>query len=214
MLKAKHVFWLCGAAVLAATTAPALAADGHHRARTVLIEGEAVHPPRGYTEMCARRPELCPARAVTNEMRAMMGHLAHSYGNEALLADAPILTQDRLATLQRVNLTVNRAIQPVEDVGGDVWSLSPVAGDCEEYVMMKRELLAQLGWPRTALRITVVRHDVYEYHAVLVVTTQQGEFVLDNLTDEITTVQNSPYEYVVAQSIRHPGVWVRVSQRG
>lgn len=212
MLKVKHALVLSGLVIALATTAPALAANGRGAA-SVLIEGEAVHPPRGYTEMCDRRPELCPARSVNPEMRLIMTPLVSQYGPDALRVHVPVLTRERFATLDAVNRTVNRAITPVEDSGGDDWSFSMIAGDCEEYVMGKLELLAQLGWPRTALRIAVVRGTDYQYHAVLVVSTDQGEFVLDNMVDHIERVEESAYEFVVAQSAQHPGIWVRVHRQ-
>ena len=53
-------------------------------------------------------------------------------------------------------------------------------GDCEDYVLLKRRLLIQLGWPREALLVTVVLDNEDEGHAVLTVTTDKGDYVLDN----------------------------------
>ncbi len=124
---------------------------------------------------------------------------------------APELTEDRWRQIVRVNHAVNATIRPVADSGADLWSISALSGDCEEYVLMKREMLARLGFPRTSLRITVVR-DGNGYHAVLVVETTGGEFVLDNMAEDVGRVEDSPYEFVVAQSTMAPGDWVRVSR--
>ena len=53
-------------------------------------------------------------------------------------------------------------------------------GDCEDYVLLKRRMLMQAGWPREALLITVVRDKKGDGHAVLTVKTDKGEFILDN----------------------------------
>ena len=46
-------------------------------------------------------------------------------------------------------------------------------GDCEDYVLLKRRMLMQAGWPREALLITVVRDKKGDGHAVLTVKTDQ-----------------------------------------
>ena len=57
-------------------------------------------------------------------------------------------------------------------------------GDCEDYVLLKRRMLMQAGWPREALLITVVRDKKGDGHAVLTVKTNRGEFVLDNQSSQ------------------------------
>ena len=57
-------------------------------------------------------------------------------------------------------------------------------GDCEDYVLLKRRMLMQAGWPRQALLVTVVRDKQGDGHAVLTVKTDKGEFILDNQTEE------------------------------
>ena len=189
---------------------PAVAFD-RSGVRSVLHEGAPVLAPRGFQNLCASRPEFCVNQRVDPDVSQILGKMGAQYGEHALRTDAPELTPERLQSLERVNVTVNQSIYPTEDAGGDIWSFSAFAGDCEEYVLMKREVLARLGWPRSAMRISVVRGaGDYPYHAVLVVATRGGEFVLDNLTDRLTRVEDSPYEFVVSQSFERPGAWVRV----
>ena len=47
-------------------------------------------------------------------------------------------------------------------------------GDCEDYVLLKRRLLAARGFPESTLLITVVRDENNEGHAVLTVRTDRG----------------------------------------
>jgi predicted transglutaminase-like cysteine proteinase len=53
-------------------------------------------------------------------------------------------------------------------------------GDCEDYVLLKRRKLMELGWPQSALLITVVRDENGEGHAILTVRTTRGDYILDN----------------------------------
>jgi predicted transglutaminase-like cysteine proteinase len=47
----------------------------------------------------------------------------------------------------------------------DPISIQPI--DCEDYVLLKRRMLMQAGWPREALLVTVVRDKKGDGHAVL-----------------------------------------------
>jgi predicted transglutaminase-like cysteine proteinase len=81
-------------------------------------------------------------------------------------------------------------------------------GDCEDYVLLKRRLLMEAGWPREALLITVVRDRKGEGHAVLTVKTDKGEFILDNQNEEIVLWSETGYRFVKRQSQSDPNVWV------
>ena len=176
---------------------------------SALIETETVQPPRAYQQLCASAAQFCAEMHTKRELDKMSAAMAAMFGADALSPELPVLTEKRLRQLEQVNTAVNATIQPVLDAGGDRWSFTTIAGDCEDYVLMKREMLARLGWPKSALRITVV-HDGVGYHAILVVATQQGDFVLDNMAAYVSRVEDSPYEFVVSQSAKRPGAWVRV----
>jgi predicted transglutaminase-like cysteine proteinase len=90
----------------------------------------------------------------------------------------------------------------------DYWTIPTARGDCEDYVLLKRKRLMELGWPASALLITVVRDERGEGHAVLMVRTQQGDFVLDNKTDEIKLWHRTRYQFVMRQSYLNPRVWM------
>ena len=80
-------------------------------------------------------------------------------------------------------------------------------GDCEDYVLAKRRLLIQAGWPREALLVTVVRDKRGDGHAVLTVKTDKGEFVLDNQNDQILLWSDTGYHFVKRQSQTDQNVW-------
>ncbi|WP_244519846.1 MULTISPECIES: transglutaminase-like cysteine peptidase [unclassified Ensifer] len=94
-----------------------------------------------------------------------------------------------------INRTVNRLVryQPdAENYGSkDYWAtpaeiLGRGKGDCEDYAILKMAALKAAGLPAEAMAIVVLR-DVRRnfYHAVLAITTSQGHFILDNLSDEV-----------------------------
>jgi len=81
-------------------------------------------------------------------------------------------------------------------------------GDCEDYVLLKQRLLAEAGWPRQALLITVVRDDKGEGHAVLTVKTDKGDYILDNQHPAVLPWSETSYRYIKRQSQHDPNVWV------
>jgi predicted transglutaminase-like cysteine proteinase len=85
-------------------------------------------------------------------------------------------------------------------------------GDCEDYVLLKRRMLTQAGWPREALLITVVRDKKGDGHAVLTVKTDRGEFILDNQEPEVLPWTKTGYRFVKRQSQSDPNVWVSLDE--
>jgi predicted transglutaminase-like cysteine proteinase len=115
--------------------------------------------------------------------------------------------------LKQVNNWVNHNIKPETDMdhyGMIQWWRYPDdgAGACHSYALLKRRMLIQAGWPRQALLMTIVHEMDGEGHAVLTVKTDRGEFILDNLTDNIVLWSQTPYKYYKRQSQDDPNVWV------
>src|SRR5712692_9232102 len=115
--------------------------------------------------------------------------------------------------LVRVNSWVNSTIKPMTDLDHwgvvERWSYPDDGfGDCEDYVLLKRRMLMQAGWPRQALLITVVRDQKGEGHAVLTVKSDKGEFILDNQEDQILLWSETGYRFVKRQSQSNPNQWV------
>ena len=82
------------------------------------------------------------------------------------------------------------------------------AGACHSYALLKRRILMQAGWPREALLMTIVRETNGEGHAVLTVKTDKGEYILDNLNQNILLWSETPYHYVKRQSQADQNNWV------
>ncbi len=87
--------------------------------------------------------------------------------------------------LSVINIKVNKAIVGRNDVGIDQWNVNVSEGDCEEYVLTKRSELVAAGLPISALRIVTARTRQGVGHAVLVVRTDRGDLVLDNLNNTV-----------------------------
>jgi predicted transglutaminase-like cysteine proteinase len=113
-----------------------------------------------------------------------------------------------------INATVNMVIEPKSDLSiygkEEVWTFPDRAGDCEDYVLLKRELLMNEGLSPSDLLITVVRKPDGEGHAVLTVRTDKGDFILDNLTSKVMLWKDTPYTYLKRQSEVHAGHWVSI----
>jgi predicted transglutaminase-like cysteine proteinase len=139
----------------------------------------------------------------------------HRYASECeagKVADVN-LTEASMREIRQVNSFVNHSVEAVSDMEHwgvvDRWDLPMDGkGDCEDYALMKRKLLIERGYPRAALLVTVVRDSQNEGHAILTVKTNSGEFILDNLTDEVKPVSRISYRFVKRQSQQDPNVWV------
>jgi Bacterial transglutaminase-like cysteine proteinase BTLCP len=111
-----------------------------------------------------------------------------------------ILTPERMSELRQINSQYGRE---------DVWTLPTNGrGDCEDFALLKRKLLLQRGWPASALSISVGTTLSGEPHAVLIVTTASGEYVLDNLTSSILPSSQTGHTFLSRQSGRG---WVSAS---
>src|SRR6476646_4953936 len=115
------------------------------------------------------------------------------------------------------NAWANQAIKPITDMEHwgviERWNYPDDGyGDCEDYVLLKRRMLMQAGWPREALLITVVRDKKGDGHAVLTVKTDRGEFILDNQEPEVLPWTKTGYRFVKRQSQSDPNMWVALGE--
>lgn len=121
------------------------------------------------------------------------------------------LTRERWKDLVEVNTYSNYTIEPLTDQEiyntEELWAYPKSYGDCEDYVLMKRQLLMERGWPASALLITVVRQPNGDGHAVLTVRTDRADYILDNLEDSIVPWNETTYTYLKRQAKSHSGRW-------
>ena len=116
-------------------------------------------------------------------------------------AETVKLSRSSWQQIVAVNARVNATIKPLTDEAhwgvADSWNYPTDGyGDCEDYQLLKRKLLVEAGLPRRALRITVVVDEKGEGHAVLMVRTDRGDFILDNKTSTVLPWEQTGYVFV------------------
>lgn len=123
---------------------------------------------------------------------------------------------DAMKTVERINAQVNRRVRPVMDetlYGRDFWRLAmrEEDGDCEDYALTKRKELIAAGIPSSALSLAIGLTERREAHAVLLVATDHGDLVLDNLSAQIVPPRQAPYLWRGRQAPGHSMIWVAVT---
>lgn len=160
--------------------------------------GEATAIPYGWLDFCRRQPAEC---------------------SQPVLPAADVnVTPATWSVLDRINRRVNASIAPVTNLEHwgtilDHWDY-PVdgKGDCKIYALYKRKLLMAEGFPRQAVLMTIVRDVNGDGHTILTVKTDRGEFILDNLTNEIRQWDATGYRFLTRQSQEDPNVWVSIGE--
>ncbi|HXY59574.1 MAG TPA: transglutaminase-like cysteine peptidase [Methylocystis sp.] len=186
--KTAQALTLAGTLALLSTGAQAASA-------TFASTGAETSIPYGWLDFCARYAGECP---------------------DDMLAPRPIeFSPQAMRQIRAVNAYVNRTVEPVSDMDHwgviDQWDYpTDSKGDCEDYALMKRRMLMKAGFPRQALLMTVVKEKNGDGHAVLMVKTTHGDFVLDNLSEEVRLWNETPYRFVKRQSEENPSIWVSI----
>jgi predicted transglutaminase-like cysteine proteinase len=169
-------------AAFAASAGPAWAEHGElpRPREAIFTQGEA-GPTRAWTAFCKKHPSEC---AVNRSEAATVS-----------------LTPETWVLIKAVNTRINREIIPVTDQehwgSEDRWDFPDDGkGDCEDIQILKRRILAEAGLPRRAMRMAVVVDEDGAGHAVLLLLTDRGDFVLDNKTDGVLLWQQTAYTFV------------------
>lgn len=156
-----------------------------------LKTGNETSRPYGHVEYCSRNASDCRSRSASSKLPAVS-----------------------LTVLKRVNVSVNHAIKPQADLQTfgrkEYWTSRTRKGDCEDYALAKRAKLLRQGFKSSQLLLTM-GHNGLEAHTVLIVRTRDGDFVLDNMTDDVKTVQSAGMSFRKIQSPDHGGRWLRVT---
>jgi len=167
-------------------------------------------------------PIIVSAEVTTGEIPAPFGwrDFCRKYPQECQVKKAELpkieLTATLWQNLQEINEWANHGIEPVSDVEhwgvAESWDIpTDGKGDCEDYALLKRKALMRLGLPSSVLLMTVVYNRRHEGHAILTVTTDHGDLILDNQTDVILGWDQTGYRFIERQSSRDPNVWVRLN---
>ncbi|WP_406855422.1 transglutaminase-like cysteine peptidase [Alsobacter sp. KACC 23698] len=145
----------------------------------------AARPIAAWQEFCAKRPAECAIDVAEPERVA--------------------LTPTAWKTIVEINSRVNRVVKPLTDMEHwgvvDRWDFAEDGyGDCEDYQLLKRRMLVSAGFSRRAMPMTVVLDENNEGHAVLMIRTDRGDFVLDNKRDDVLSWQATGYVFVKRES--------------
>ena len=158
--------------------------------------GEMTRVPYGWADLCGRQPQECRVDVLDPvDLR---------------------LSEKTAKILEAINAKVNAEIEPVSNLAHwgtmlDHWDYpTDGKGDCKIYALWKRKLLIDIGFPRQALLMTIVRDLEGNGHTILTVKTDHGDFVLDNMVGEIRPWDATGYTYIKRQSQADPNVWVSI----
>jgi predicted transglutaminase-like cysteine proteinase len=197
--------WAVGAALLAlvpqagnaaAAGAETAASAERHGSRSAKVHGPAL-PPLGFVRFCGRTPLAC--RRERNGLSRLH------------------MSEDRWRLAYRVNSFINARVAPLSDEElygeAEYWAYADDAGDCEDYALLKQRYLEHLGFPRSALLLTVVLDEKQEGHALLTIVTSEGDFILDNRTNQIRSWEATDYTFLKRQSRYDPRKWVSLTPR-
>lgn len=192
------VLFALAAGVPAVHAEPANPSASQERGSPYLRVFGVTQPPYGAVDFCNREPTECRAGPLEDGRRAG--------------------TAAELAELDRVNRRINKAIEPVSDMDNygvqEYWAIPRNGrGDCEDYALLKRQMLMRAGWPASALLMTVVLDEKQEGHAILTARTVAGDFILDNKTDEMKLWHKTPYRFIMRQSYLDPKLWMSLDPK-
>jgi len=153
-------------------------------------------PPPGFISFCLRYADQCASSQA-----------------EASVVE---LSPATWSTLKSINTQVNGAIWPEDDTRhfdrAEYWTIPTDGyGNCHDYAVTKRKMLADAGIPLKALRVAVVVTPRNNRHAVLTVATSEGDYVLDNLTDDIVPWYQTGYDWISRQDARNDWGWVALN---
>ena len=145
----------------------------------------AARAPVGFAQACADFSWLC-------------GRV----GRSSAMADAQLR-----GLAESINAYVNRSVSP-RDASSVRWTLPSSQGaDCVSYSLMKLQMLLQQGVPSRHLFLATVLTERNESHAVLILRTSEGDFVLDNLRGSILPWSQTGYTFLKAQNASSRSRW-------
>ena len=166
-----------------------------------------------------------PARSGASLFQTMMGaHRASLQAGARAYRHEMALSPTRWDDLVRVSGEVNRAIRPITDMTlygvNEFWTRPILAqggaarGDCEDYALEKRARLIALGWSPDMLAMATAMAPGVGLHAVLIVQTDRGDFVLDNLAAAPRPLAEVNYLWLTRQSGASLTQWASVGIEG
>lgn len=95
----------------------------------------------------------------------------------------------------------------------DHWDIGQRLDDCDGYALTKRDRLITLGYDWRDLRLcwcfSKQANGMSQGHLVLIVSTDRGDFVLDNLSAKVLPLAESPHHWYNIQDHNSSTGWSR-----
>lgn len=128
---------------------------------------------------------------------------------------AALSGKEVLPIARKVNRQVNQKVKSIADSvqygAKEVWTLpTRTGGDCEDYALLKKHDLIAKGLPAQHLLLATVFGPRTGSHAVLILRLAEGDYVLDNMTDQIRLWNETGYTFLRVQSPDAPSRWMTV----
>lgn len=153
-------------------------------------------PPIGYVDFCSHGEDECNFAGTKNDRLAM--------------------SPENWNMLVQVNTYVNSKIEPKSDLDlyhvAEKWTYPTASGDCEDYALLKKRYLHNMGFNPDQMLMTVLLDEKGEGHAVLTIVSDNGDFILDNRRDDIQRWDQTPYKFLKRQSQVDPKQWVSLQK--
>lgn len=206
-MRVHHFLVLAAAAAVAFAVMPAFAAD---TGRTHALSGSSATPVSlgdGITRLPVGTVSV-PASGPARPMAAWVT-FCRTYTEECRVnlsePETIRLTPSTWRDIVTVNREVNAFVRPMTDLEHwgqvDKWDFAEDGfGDCEDYQLLKRRRLVAMGLPHRAMPMTVVLDERNEGHAVLMVRTDRGDFILDNKRNDVLPWVQTGYVFVKRES--------------
>ena len=172
-----------------ALTAPTTSQAASQYSGRHLVPKFAAAPPKGAIDLCNRYSWACSPRK-----------------------GAAPLSKEALTLARQINTRVNRDVRQISDSRqfgrSEYWTLpTNIGGDCEDLALLKKAQLLQRGVPPEMLLIATVLDRQGQNHAVLVIRTSAGDYVLDSLTNQIRLWSETRYSFLRIQDPNAPRKW-------
>lgn len=116
--------------------------------------------------------------------------------------------RELLAINKQVNENVAYRSDPKLYKKPEFWTPALTAGDCEDYALKKREILLGCGVNPDSLSIATCWTETGGYHAVLIVSLPDNDYVLDNRHQTPMLKSNLEYRW---DKIQRGNTWYDIS---
>ncbi|MEN9856586.1 MAG: hypothetical protein RLZZ157_1712, partial [Pseudomonadota bacterium] len=190
--------------------------------------GRVETAPAGLLDLCRRMPQFCSLTQseersngfVRTSYTEIAPRTLRQSGVDTNTAAAQAIlpigwTVETRAMVNQINRRINDAMIGSTDLIAfgrqELWTFplsaperptgrSRPLADCEDFALEKRRALLEAGVPASALYLAVAVSEQTGLHAVLVVATDQGDFVLDNMNDWVVEWSKTNYVWIKRQT--------------